>query len=81
MTVKWAKNAKATGYQIQYTTDSGFKSGVKTVKITKAATVSTVIAKLTKTKTYHVRMRTYKTVGSTSYYSTWSASKRLKITK
>ena len=81
MTVKRAKNAKATGYQIQYTTDSKFKSGVKTVKITKAATVSTVIAKLTKKKTYCVRMRTYKTVGSTSYYSTWSASKNLKITK
>ena len=81
MTVKWAKNAKASGYQIQYSTDSTFKSGVKTVTISSAATVSKVIANLKKTKTYCVRMRTFKTVGSTKYYSTYSAVKKLKITK
>ncbi|MBQ6635770.1 MAG: Ig-like domain-containing protein [Lachnospiraceae bacterium] len=81
MTVKWAKNAKANGYQIQYSTDSTFKSGVKTVTISSAATVSKVIASLTKTKTYCVRMRTFKTVSATRYYSAWSAVKKLKITK
>ena len=79
MTVKWAKNAKASGYQIQYTTDSTFKSGVKTVTISSASTVSKVIANLAKTKTYCVMMRTFKTVGTTRYYSAWSAVKKLKI--
>ena len=31
MTVKWGKNAKANGYQIQYSTDKTFKSGNKAV--------------------------------------------------
>jgi len=80
MTVKWKKNAKASGYEIQYTLKSSF-SGAKSVKITKAATVSKVIGGLQKGKTYYIRIRTYKTVGKTKYYSAWSASKKLKITK
>ena len=81
MTVKWGKNAKGTGYQIQYSTSKTFASGNKTVNITKAATVSKVIGSLTKGKTYYVRIRTYKTVGSTKYWSAWSAAKGVKIKK
>ena len=81
MTVKWGKNAKATGYQIQYSTSSSFASGNKTATITGVSTVSKVIGSLIKGKTYYVRIRTYKTVGSTKYWSTWSASKSVKITK
>lgn len=81
MTVKWEKNAKATGYQIQYSTSSTFASGNKNVNITSVATVSKTIGSLTKGKTYYVRIRTYKTVGSTKYWSAWSAKKSVKITK
>ena len=81
MTVKWAKNTKATGYQIQYSTSKTFANGNKTATVTKAATVSKVIGSLTKGKTYYVRIRTYKTVGSAKYWSTWSAAKSVKISK
>ena len=81
MTVKWGKNTKATGYQIQYSTSKTFVSGNKTANVTKAATVSKVIGSLTKGKTYYVRIRTYKTVGSTKYWSTWSPAKSVKISK
>ena len=81
MTVKWVKNAKATGYQIQYSTSKTFASGNKAVSVTSASTVSKVIGSLTKGKTYYVRMRTYKTVGSTKYWSAWSVAKTVKITK
>ena len=81
MTVSWGKNAKANGYQIQYSTSSKFKSGNKTANITKAGTVSKVIGSLAKGKTYYVRIRTYKTVGKTKYWSSWSASKKVKISK
>ena len=81
MTVKWGKNAKANGYQIQYSTDKNFKSGNKAVSITSASTVSKVIGSLTKGKTYYVRIRTYKTVGSTKYWSIWSAARSVKISK
>jgi len=81
MTVKWGKNAKANGYQIQYSTDKTFKSGNKAVTVTGAVTVSKVIGSLTKGKTYYVRIRTYKTVGSAKYWSVWSAAKSVKISK
>ena len=81
MTVKWAKNAKATGYEIMYSTSKSFASGNKTVKITSKATVSKVIGSLTKGKTYYVKIRTYKTVSGTKYYSAWSAVKNVKISK
>ena len=80
MLAKWSKNSKANGYQIQYSTSSSFSSP-KSVTITSNATVSKKITGLTKGKTYYVRMRSYKTVGSTKYYSAWSASKSVKITK
>lgn len=81
MTVKWGRNAKANGYQIQYSTDKTFKSGNKTVTISSAYTGSKVIGGLTKGKTYYVRIRTYKTVGSTKYWSVWSAAKGARISK
>ncbi|MCQ2508118.1 MAG: fibronectin type III domain-containing protein [Dorea sp.] len=81
MTVKYGKNAKATGYQIQYSTSKTFESGVKTVKVTSASTVSKTISSLTKNKTYYVRVRAYKTVSGTNYYSAYSATKNVKITK
>lgn len=79
-TVKWGKNAKATGYQVQYGLKSNF-SGAKTVTIGKAGTVSRVISSLSKNKTYYFRIRTYKKVGKVTYYSMWSPAKSLKIKK
>ena len=81
MTVTWAKNAKANGYQIQYSINKAFTSGNKSVSINGASTVSKVISSLTKGKTYYVRIRTYKTVGSTKYWSSWSPAKYVKIVK
>ena len=80
MTVKWGKNAKVGGYQLQYATASNFK-GAKTVAINKAATTSTTIKKLTKGKKYYVRVRTYQKVSGKTYYSAWSASKNVTIKK
>ena len=81
MTVKWGKNAKANGYQIQYSTDKTFKSGNKAVTVTGASTVSKVIGSLTKGRTYYVRIRTYKNVGSAKYWSMWSVARSVKISK
>ena len=81
MTVKWAKNARASGYQIQYSTDKTFKTGNKAVTVAGASAVSKVIGSVAKGKTYYVRIRTYKTVGSAKYWSVWSAAKSVKITR
>ncbi|MBO5994731.1 MAG: leucine-rich repeat protein [Firmicutes bacterium] len=76
MTVKWSKNAKTTGYKIQYSLKSNF-SNAKTVTIKKAGTLSKKITGLKKGKTYYVRIRCYKG----SNYSVWSAVKKVKISK
>ena len=81
MTVKWGKNATATGYEIQYSTSKTFASGNKTVTAAGASTVSKVITGLTKGKTYYVRIRAFKTVNSTKYRSAWSMVKSVKIQK
>lgn len=74
--VKWAKKTtQITGYEIQYSTSKTFESGNKTAKVTSANTVSKTITNLKAKKTYYVRVRTYKTVGTTKYYSAWSSSK------
>ena len=77
MLVKWGKNAKATGYIIQYSTSSKFASGNKTVTVKGAAAVSKTITNLTAKKKYYVRVRTYKAVGGKNYYSAWSAAKNV----
>ena len=74
-TVKWKKKSSITGYQIQYSTNSKFKKGNKSIKIKSAKTVSKKITKLKVAKKYYVRVRTYKLVKKKSYYSSWSKKK------
>lgn len=80
LSFKWKKNAKAAGYQIQYATNRKFKSA-KIKKVSSAAKTKLTIKGLKKKKTYYVRIRTYKNVSGTPYYSEWSSSKKIKITK
>ena len=78
--VTWTKTKRATGYQIQYATNSKFKSA-KTVTVKKASTVRKVITKLKKNSTYRVRVRAYKTVSGRKYYSAWSSKKSVTVRK
>ncbi len=80
MTVTWKKGAAITGYEIEYSLKKTF-SKAKTVKVTTAATVKTKIKKLTPGKTYYVRIRAYKKVGTKKYYSEWSDKMTVKIPK
>ena len=79
-TVKWKKPSAARlknidGYEIQYSTSAKFKTGNKTVTVTKKSTVSKKITKLKAKKKYYVRIRTFKKVSGTKYYSVWSEKK------
>lgn len=79
---KWKKQSTQTkGYQIQYSTDSKFKSGNKTVTVNKNSTTKKTISKLKAKKKYYVRIRTYKTVGKQKYYSDWSKSVKVTTKK
>lgn len=81
MKAVWGKKSSVSGYQIQYSTTSDFSSGNKSVTVSGASIVTKTISSLTKGKTYYVRIRTYKTVSGTNYYSGWSGKKSVKISK
>lgn len=81
LTLKWKKNSTATGYEIQYSTNSKFKSGVSKKTAGKNST-SLTIKRLKSGKKYYVRMRTvykfkYKGKNKT-LYSSWSTVKRAR---
>jgi hypothetical protein len=79
LTVKWKKVSGVTGYEVQYSRDKKFKKGVKKVTVKKAGTTSATVKKLTKKKTYHVRVRAYLTVNKSTFRSEWSGVKSVKI--
>lgn len=76
--VKWTKkSSQVTGYQIQYSRNKNF-TNAKKVTVKSYKTTSKKISKLSKKKTYYVRVRTYKTVNGVKYYSSYSAVKKIK---
>ena len=78
--VDWAQKGSATGYEIQYATNSKFTSAKK-VTITNNKTDTKTITKLSGKKKYYVRVRSYTTVKGTKYYGAWSASKSVTTKK
>ena len=54
-------------------------SDAKTVSISKASTVSRIIKNLTAGKTYWVRIRSWKKVGTKTYQSAWSKGVSVKV--
>lgn len=70
----WAQKGSATGYEIQYATNSKF-TNAKKVTITNNKTDKTTISKLSGNKKYYVRVRSYTAVNGTKYYGAWSVSK------
>lgn len=73
----WKKQTKQiSGYQVQYSTKKSFKSAkIKNVSSKKK---STWVIKQKRHKKYYVRIRTYKKVGGSKYYSKWSSAKSIK---
>lgn len=85
--VSWKKDKRASGYQIQYSTNRNFKGKKTTVtkKVTKNKTISLTIKKLQAGKKYHVRVRAYKNVKinkkTTPLYGAWSSYYTVKAKK
>ena len=78
--VDWAQKGSATGYEIQYATNSKFTSAKK-VTITNKNTDTKTISKLSGKKKYYVRVRSYTTVKGTKYYGAWSSVKNVTTKK
>ena len=76
-TIKWKKVSGANGYQVAYSLKKSFKKA-KTVKVS-ASKVKTTIKKLTRNKTYYVKVRAYKNYRGQTYYGSYSKVKKVKI--
>ena len=76
-TAKWRKGSSCTGYQVQYSTSKTF-SRKKTVAVPGRAKTSVRIKRLTGSKRYYVRVRTYSRVSGKVYYSSWSSARAVK---
>lgn len=81
LTVKWSKPAEnVTGYEVRYSKNKNFKSGVKKKRIKSADTTKCKLTGLKKGKKYYVQIHTYLTLDSNdTYYSKWSKTKSAKV--
>ena len=77
-TTTWKKTGGNSGWQVQYSTNKKFRSGVRTVNL-KADNTKLTVRKLRSRKNYYVRIRSYKKVGKQTWYSDWSNVKRVRI--
>ena len=81
LTVKWKRDKRATGYQIQYGTKKNFKKASKKTVTKKKATSGKLVSPVSGKK-YYVRVRSYKTVKENGkrrkLYGAWSKAKTFK---
>lgn len=80
LTVKWKRDTKATGYEIQYSASRKFtKKTTKSVTVKNNRITSRTIKKLKAGKRYYVRVRSYRIVKvrgkSKKLYGSWSQRK------
>jgi vancomycin resistance protein YoaR len=73
ISVTW-KKVSCSGYEVDYSTNSNFKSK-KTVKVT---TTSATLKNISSSKTYYVRVRAYNTSDNSTTYGSYSAKKSIK---
>lgn len=77
-TIIWKKTGGNSGWQVQYSLDKKFRSGVRNVNL-KSQNTKLTVRKLRSRKNYYIRVRGYKKVGGKMMYSSWSNVKRVKI--
>lgn len=82
--VRWRKDARATGYVVQYSTDRKFKKGVKSTSVKKGISAKTLVG-LKVGRAYYVRVRAYKSVKfgkkTTRLYGQWSGTVKSRRVK
>ena len=77
ITVTWNKVSNAKGYRIAYSTNKNFKKDCtkyKTITATKAT-----LTKLTKKKTYYIKVCVYKVVDGKKVYGAYSKVKKVSL--
>ncbi len=79
--VKWKKApTSASGYQIQFALNEEFENPKKVTVYSKSILTRTIKGLKTNSK-YYFRVRTFKTINKTRYYSKWSDAKSTQTKK
>lgn len=79
-TIRWAKVAKASGYEVyRSTSKNGTYKKVATVK--SAKTLTTTDSKVKAATTYYYKVRAYKVVDKTKLYGAYSKPEAVKVKK
>lgn len=78
--IDWAQKGSATGYEVQYATNSKF-TGAKKLDVANNKTDKMTISKFSANKKYYVKVRSYTLVKGTKYYGEWSAVKSVTTKK
>ena len=73
-----AQTVGTTGYQIRYTRDQNFETGLKTATVGRNTKVTRTIKDLGQRKTYYVKVRTFAKVDGVRLYSSWSKAKSVR---
>lgn len=76
--VVWKKNATVTGYQIYISKKKDFSKYTKQNKYPVKKTSVTVSGWKSRT-TYYVKVRSYKKVGKSNYYGSWSSIRSIRV--
>lgn len=79
LTIYWRYKADVTGFQIRFSTDSTYARNTKTASYT--GRNHTTRTGLSVGSTYYVSVRTYMTNNGKRYYSHWSGTKSIKLTR
>lgn len=79
--ITWKKVKKSDGYEIQIATDKKFSRNVLKKAVRSRKTTSCRFTRLKKGRGYYLRMRTYKTVGNSTYYSAWVSTSSVVYVK
>ena len=75
---KWNAVSRCSGYQVQFSRKKNFSSVIATKTVSGKNKTSYTGNNFTKGKTYYIRVRAYKSVDGTRYYSSWSKVKSIK---
>lgn len=77
-TLNWKTDKTVGAYQIKYSASKNF-ANAKTVTVTNVNSKTKTIKKLKSGRKYYVKMRSFKSVDGTKYYSNWTAAKSVKV--
>lgn len=74
----WKKVSGASGYYVQFASNSSFTKSLKKVKVN-SSKLSATISGVSSGKYQYVRVSCYKTINGKKVYSKWSSAKRVKV--